>query len=80
MERKFQFYNRYGVEEYYLYDTDNHLLNGWIRKAGNLTEIETINGWISPRLQIKFELSEEEFAVYRPNGVNFVSSTKSKAS
>ena len=31
MERKFQFYERYGVEEYYIYDPDRGDLVGWRR-------------------------------------------------
>jgi Uma2 family endonuclease len=31
LARKFQFYNRYGVEEYYVYDPDDIELIGWLR-------------------------------------------------
>lgn len=36
MSRKFQFYQQYGVEEYYVYDPDNGLLYGWLRVGGQL--------------------------------------------
>jgi Uma2 family endonuclease len=55
MEEKLEFYNRYGVEEYYLYDPDNGLLQGWRRKAKQLRKIPRIAGFTSPRLAIRFE-------------------------
>src|SRR5881398_3342302 len=33
MLRKFQFYERYGVEEYYIYDPDNVELTGYLRQG-----------------------------------------------
>ena len=36
MARKYNFYQRYGVEEYYLYDPDNVGLIGWMRADGFL--------------------------------------------
>lgn len=30
MLRKFKFYERYGVQEYYLYDPDDVELTGWL--------------------------------------------------
>ena len=35
MELKFQFYERFGVEEYYVYDPDNGSLEGWRRRVGS---------------------------------------------
>lgn len=34
------FYDRYGVEEYYLYDPDRRTLDGWVRGEGRLQPIE----------------------------------------
>ena len=31
MDRKFRFYEQYGVEEYYVYDPDDGSLEGWRR-------------------------------------------------
>jgi Uma2 family endonuclease len=50
MNRKLFFYNRYGVEEYYLYDPDSNYLTGWLRSEEWLDVIDEINGWVSPRL------------------------------
>jgi Uma2 family endonuclease len=73
MAKKWQFYNNYGVEEYYLYDPDKKDLNGWIRVKNNLEVIETINNWISPKLGIKFVMGDDELEIYRPDGEKFVS-------
>jgi Uma2 family endonuclease len=43
MTAKFEFYNRHGVEEYYIYDPDR----------------VDFTGWISPRLGMRFELGDE---------------------
>ncbi|GBF52384.1 hypothetical protein N0824_00229 [Microcystis sp. 0824] len=36
MRRKWQFYQRFGVEEYYLYDPDANYLQGWWRRGDQL--------------------------------------------
>lgn len=73
MSRKLMFYSTYGVEEYYLYDPDRNRLEGWCRSDDPwLEQIESIDGWISPRLGIRFELGEE-LNLYRPDGVPFFS-------
>lgn len=73
MNKKFSFYNRYGIEEYYLYDPENNDLSGWQRIEGNLEVIDPIEGWVSPRLGIRFELGENELEIYRPDGEPFLS-------
>lgn len=73
MYRKFQFYERYGVEEYYLYDPDKGELSGWIRREGTLQEIENMSGWVSPRLGVRFDLENGELRLYRPDGEPFMS-------
>ena len=73
MARKFEFYQTYGVEEYYLYNPDRNIFTGWIRRASGLAEVEQINGWISPRLRIRFELTPETLTIYRPDGDRFLS-------
>ncbi|MFQ5343381.1 MAG: Uma2 family endonuclease [Anaerolineae bacterium] len=71
MARKFRFYERYGVEEYYVYDPDSGELSGWQRQGDWLEEIEEMAGWVSPRLGIRFELEGGELALYRPDGERF---------
>jgi Uma2 family endonuclease len=71
MAKKLEFYQRYGVEEYYIYDPDKIDLGGWIRQNNQLEAIETINGWVSPRLGVRFEIGDEGLELYRPDGRKF---------
>jgi hypothetical protein len=71
MTRKFRFYERYGVEEYYLYDPDMGELSGWQRQGGSLEEIASMSGWISPRLGIRFELEHDMLQLYQPDSSPF---------
>jgi Uma2 family endonuclease len=73
MNKKQVFYNRYGVEEYYIYDPDKNDLTGWLRGEDGLEVIEIMENWVSPRLGIRFNCSEEELQLYRPDGQPFVS-------
>ncbi|MFN6515176.1 MAG: Uma2 family endonuclease [Nostoc sp. CreGUA01] len=72
MAKKFEFYERYGVEEYYLYEPDVVDLTGWQRRNSRLEVIDQMVGWVSPRLGVRFELSEEELQIYRPDGDRFL--------
>lgn len=71
MMQKLEFYERFGVEEYYLYDPDRVDLTGWIRSGENLKVIESMQGWVSPRLQIRFDLNLDTLVIYRPDGERF---------
>jgi Uma2 family endonuclease len=73
MTNKYRFYQSYGVEEYYLYDPDSNKLLVWLRSGDELKAIEQVAGWVSPRLGIRFELSESELKIYRPDGQVFLS-------
>ncbi|HMZ81512.1 MAG TPA: Uma2 family endonuclease [Acidobacteriota bacterium] len=71
MVRKLEFYERYGVEEYYVYDPDHNELNGWQRQEGRFQTIAAIDDWTSPRLKIRFERTPESLKLYRPDGTLF---------
>jgi Uma2 family endonuclease len=73
---KFLFYQQYGVEEYYLYDPDRGILDGWIRREGALHPIPNPDGWTSPRLGVRFTLEEEQLVAYRPDGERFAPYTE----
>jgi Uma2 family endonuclease len=73
MNKKLSFYNRYGADEYYLYDPENNDLSGWQRIEGILEVIEPMEGWVSPRLGVRFELGEAGLEIYRPDGKKFLS-------
>lgn len=72
MDKKLLFYDRYGVEEYYIYNPDSHTLQGWLRGEDGLDFIPQIADWISPLLKIRFTLSPEGLCLYRPDGERFL--------
>lgn len=78
MERKLLFYDHYGVEEYYVYDPDRQELSVLVRGETGLEFVEEVNGWASPRLQIRFELAEPELVLYHPNGDRFTGYVEEK--
>src|SRR5579883_247522 len=69
---KFKFYEKYGVQEYYIYDPDEVELTGFQRTEGELKAIPNMNGWTIPRLGIRFDLSGSELTIYGPDGRRFL--------
>ncbi|MFP4077191.1 MAG: Uma2 family endonuclease, partial [Halochromatium sp.] len=88
MADKLAFYDRYGVEEYYVYDPDRNSLGIWIRQGGEPSRPDTrdtrpalapqshIHGWTSPRLQVRFTLTPETLLLRDPNGQPFLTSVE----
>lgn len=76
MERKLEYYDTYGVEEYYLYNPENFQLDGWQRQNGDLTKLWQMNNWVSPKLGIRFDTGGGELAIYRPDGERFLTSVE----
>ncbi|ALB41134.1 MULTISPECIES: Uma2 family endonuclease [Nostocales] len=74
MAKKLLFYQRHGVEEYYVYNPDKIELTGFILEQAWLEEIEEINNWVSPRLGIRFELTADNLEIYYPEGRKFLTS------
>ncbi len=74
MSNKFLLYQQYGVEEYYIYDPQGVELSGFLRRGEILEAIEQIQGWVSPRLGIRFELKPDTLEIYRPDGEKFLTS------
>ncbi len=74
MNRKFRFYEQYGVEEYYVYDPDREDFNAWIRVDDRLESIDFRGSFTSPLLEIRFELEENygSLVIYRPDGEPFM--------
>lgn len=73
MAKKLQFYKRYGVEEYYVYDPDDNELIGWVQTEEGLEVIENVSGWVSPHLKVRFEITPQTMEIYRPDGERFLS-------
>ncbi|MBW4618183.1 MAG: Uma2 family endonuclease [Cyanosarcina radialis HA8281-LM2] len=76
MDRKLEFYDTYGVEEYYLYDPESFELQGWQRQNGHLARLWQMDNWVSPRLGIRFETGQGELIIYRPDGQRFLTSVE----
>ncbi|HLO51702.1 MAG TPA: Uma2 family endonuclease [Kamptonema sp.] len=70
--QKLLFYQRYGVQEYYIYNPDEIELSGFIRNQDFLEPIVEINGWVSLLLGIQFELTETTLEIYRSDGRRFL--------
>ena len=76
MANKLRFYDQYGVEEYYIYDPKRHHLEIYQRQQERLKRVLHLNGWISPRLGIRFGLTPDAFQIYHPDGQPFLSSVE----
>ncbi len=74
MDAKLDFYNTYGVAEYYVYDPQTNELSGYLRDTPNddLREIAVMDDWRSPLLGISFDLSGPELQVRYPDGTPFL--------
>jgi hypothetical protein len=80
MALKFSFYERYGVEEYYIYDPDEFTLEGWLRHNDQLVAIPDMTDWTSPRLGIRMLWQpRQELQLFYPNGESFLTSLELKA-
>jgi len=72
MADKLDFYDRYGVEEYYVYDPDKNSLMVYVRRGEVLRRGRPADGFVSPRLKIRFQLTAPEMTVYRLDGRPFL--------
>jgi Uma2 family endonuclease len=79
MADKFAFYDEYGVEEYYIYNPDANRLQAFVRRGEALVRARKADGFVSPRLGIRFDLSGPEMTVFYPNGEPFLSFEELKA-
>jgi len=74
MSRKFNFYEAYGVKEYYVYDHLSNDLAIWFRDntEQKLESIEQVQNWQSPCLGISLELTDESLNIFNPDGSKFL--------
>jgi Uma2 family endonuclease len=73
MNRKWHFYQEYGVEEYYLYDPNDNNLQVWVRQLHQLLPQIIFPDWTSPLLRIRFVLQADTLKIYFPDGQAFLS-------
>ncbi|MBI4821044.1 MAG: Uma2 family endonuclease [Deltaproteobacteria bacterium] len=71
LQKKFRFYERFGVEEYYVFDPDRLTLDVYLRRGGRLEDVENPSSFVSPRLGIRFELGDE-LEIFDRDGVRFL--------
>jgi Uma2 family endonuclease len=72
MADKLDFYDRHGVEEYYVYDPDGNILLVYLRRGEVLRRIRPIRVFISPRMGIHFDMTGPEMVVSYPGGGRFL--------
>ena len=75
MAIKFDFYQTYGVKEYYVYDYKSNDLAGWMRTTENASRLEpitNIQNWQSPLLGIRFEITDESLNIWQPDQTKFL--------
>lgn len=70
--RKHQFYERYGVQEYYVHDPDRVTFEAFRHTDGQLAEVTGEAVWTSPLLGVRFNLIGGELHVVGPDGQPFV--------
>ena len=68
---KLDFYQRHGVDEYYIHDPDKGTLKGWTREGTWFQPIPDMKGWVSPLMGIRFELIGKDMQLYHPDGRAF---------
>jgi Uma2 family endonuclease len=71
MKKKRQFYRTYGAEEYYIIDPEDGAVEGWIRAGDDFREVPEMNGFVSPRLGIRFDTSGDQLVISHPDGRPF---------
>jgi Uma2 family endonuclease len=72
MDEKRDFYERYGAEEYYIVYPDFPMhVDGWRREGDKFVKLPDANGYVSPRLGIRFDVTAGELTVYGTDGRPF---------
>lgn len=80
MLKKLDYYNLYGVLEYYVFDPDKEDLFVYTRDSGNLKQMEFVGGWVSPLLGIRFQFVDGKLKIFHRNGELFLSFPELQAS
>ena len=71
--KKFRFYQKFGVEEYYIYNPDDGSLEGYRRVGKALKAIPKMDGFTSPKLGIRFEpAGPNNLVVIKPDSTRFL--------
>ncbi|MBN9519302.1 Uma2 family endonuclease [bacterium] len=70
MRRKLRWYEKHGVEEYYLIDPYMSRAYGWVRDDTGLAGVAPFDEFVSPRLGIRF-VRDDELRLFTPDGRKF---------
>lgn len=77
MVRKYDFYETYGVLEYYVYDPHKHTLEVYVRNSPEDYWVDIIvqgfTNWRSAILGLEMSWIDREFTLYQANGSPFLS-------
>jgi Uma2 family endonuclease len=81
MAGKLAFYDRHGVEEYYLYDPTASRLAIWLRRraadgVARLLPQSHVGGWTSPRLGVRFAVTATTLELFDPAGRPFLTTVE----
>jgi Uma2 family endonuclease len=68
MDDKQVFYEEHGVEEYYDYNPETNYLRAFVRKGDVFVRVRNFQEFVSPRLGLRFEMTEPEMTVYHAGG------------
>ena len=71
LDAKLGFYERYGVEEYYLIDPDEPAVEAYVRSGKRLIRVRRLAEFASARLGIRFEKREGELRILDAQGRPF---------
>lgn len=73
MEKKLDFYQTYGVQEYYIYDPIRFTFKIYARQNDLLEEQLIEDEWMSPILGVRWSMKNGILELYRPDGQPFLS-------
>jgi Uma2 family endonuclease len=71
MADKLAFYDEYGAEEYYIYDPEKNALTAYRRRGAAFPRVRKVDGLVSPRLGIRFEMTQPQLTIRLPDGTTF---------
>jgi Uma2 family endonuclease len=80
MADKLDFYEQHGVEEYYVYDPEDSRLLAYLRRGSILQRLRQVQGFVSPRLGIRFDVAGPEMKIYGPDQRPFLTFEEMQAS
>lgn len=72
METRRRFYETHGAEEFYLLYPEYVDIEGWTRRGDTLEKIDRMNGFVSPRLGIRFGIDDAGIRVFGSDGREFL--------